>query len=280
MADSLIPLPAASSVGAGNRAVVDMPVDVDYATVYLKLMAKTAGGVVIADARNIASNIRFVADGTVFREHDVDELRQINGTNGTLYNTSAVPADNELNTVKLHGQEDWLWNHQYADYAIISTAGLKNLRIEVDLRPGITEPQISGMVLVKQQRPIAPGANVVRKIRKSTLDFVAAGTKTFRNLGFKGLIKRWHLNNPIVQNVEFTISGNPVYGPATRADQVLDLKQNELVPVANYFVVPFDRSQEVNAGLASGVINESVLKVTSSAAGSVDLLEEYYEAIS
>lgn len=280
MADSLIPLPAASAVGAGNRAVIDLPVDVDYATIYLKLKGKTGGGVVLSDAKDIASNIRLVANGDVFREHDVDELRHINGTNGTVYNTSAVPGDNELNTVKLHGQEDWLWNHQYADYAIISTAGLKNLRVEVDIRPGIVEPDISGMVCVKPQRAIAPGANVVRKVRKSTLDFVAAGTKTFSNLGFKGLIKRWHLKNPIVTAVEFTISGNPVYGPATRADQVLDLKQNELVPDANYFVVPFDRSQEVNAGLVSALINESVLKVTASAAGSVDLLEEYYEAIS
>lgn len=271
-----IPLPSAANVGSGNKFVVDLPVDVDYATIFLCVEAKAAaGGAAITDMKDIVDNLWLKADGDTFREHTPEELRQVNGCNGAVYNTGA-----DLNWVKIHGQEDWQWNVQGAEFGTICTANLKTLRLEGQLKSGLTDIVVRGFAVTTPKRAIAPGKNIVRKVRKSTLDFVSAGTKTFRNLGFKGLVKRWHLKNPIVDKSEFTISGNPTYGPMDRKDQELHLKHNELVPVPGYFVVPFDASQKIEAGLVAGLINESVLKVTVSGAGSVDLIEEYFEAIS
>lgn len=262
------------NVTPGNVAYYDLPIDRDYATIDIKITALLSG-VAITDAKQAIGKIRLVANGKTFREWlSVDDLRQTNGVNGGKagqYNPQ------NLLYLRIHGREDWLWSGQNG--TMLNTSGLATLRIEVELvSTNLTVPVLSGTYSFSPKRAIPPGMNVVRKIRSRRVDFSATGTKDFRNLTFNGQLKRMHLAGSIVTDARFEVGNSPIYDQS-REEQVLLLERNEMVPSAGYFVVPFDETQEIDAGLPAAGLAEGVLFVTVNAPGAVVIIEEYFEPI-
>lgn len=272
-ADAKRKLSSWENVTPGNTAYIDLPIDRDYATIDIKATALLSGSA-ITDAKQLISKIRLIANGVTFREFTPDQLRQINGVNGVKagqYNPQ------NLLYLRIHGREDWLWNG--ANALMLNTSGITTLRIEVDLiSTNITQPALAGTYSFTPKRQLAPGTNVVRKVRVRRVDFAATGMKDFRNLTFKGQLKRLHLEGSAVTDAKFEVSNAPIFD-MSREEQVLLLERNEMVPTSGFFVVPFDETQEIDAGLPAAGLAEGVLFITVNATGGVNIIEEYFEPI-
>ena len=140
-----------------------------------------------------------------------------------------------------------------------------------------------GSYTARDQRQTKPGENIIRKVRRSTLDFAAGGVKTFRNLGFRGLVRRLHVENNgacVVTAGKFTISENPVRDFRSLKDNQLHLEQEGLVYTPDFFVIPFDEDQNIQEGLVANRVNESTLELTVAARARSCCWKEYYEAAS
>lgn len=263
----LLSLVAWQVVATGQRAYLDLPLDRDYETLNIRATADTK-----TNADEVISNIRIVINGNAVRELTPAEIRRLNAKYGSIYNSA------DITVVTLNFKEDWLWNHIGADALSLFTSGLLSVRIEVDVKSGLTNPQLGGYAVAKVQRAVAKGENRIRKTKIDTIDFAGAGTKIFRNISPVGLVKAFDLAGANVTQVKLRISGTEVFN-LTKTDVDDAQKQNDQTPASGWFTLPFDLDGTYDAGLVAGMIREAELEVTVSGATNVKVLHQYYEAI-
>jgi hypothetical protein len=260
-------LVAWQAVAAGNRAYLDLPLDRDYLDISIR-----AGATGVTDALNAIDRVRIVVNGIAIRELTPAQIRRLNLKYGTIYNAT------DLGLLTLNFQEVWLWNHIGADSLALFTYGLLSLRIEVDIKPGLTAPFLGGYASAKVQRQVAPGANIVRKTKIETLDFPAAGTKIFRNLSPAGLVKAYNLQSNTVTQVKYRIAGTEVWN-LLQADCQDIMRRNWQTPDNNWYHLAWDTDLTFDAGIMAAALKETEFEVTVSAAGIVLLIHEYYDPI-
>lgn len=263
----LLPLVAWQAVATGNRAYIDLPMDRDYET--FNINAVSTGQ---TDAVNVVNNVRIVVNGVAIRELTPAEIRYLNKKYGAAYDSA------DTGNLTLNMKEDWLWNHLSAAELALFTAGLLSLRIEVDIKTGLTAPLLGGYAIAKPQKTFEKGTNRVRKTKVDTIDFTGAGTRIIRTITPHGLCKAFNLVSAAVTQVKLRISGTEVFN-LTKAQVDDAMKQNEQTPASGYFTMPFDLDGTFEAGLVSGLIKEVELEVTVSGAANIKVIQEYYEAL-
>lgn len=263
----LLPLVAWQAVATGNRAYIDLPIDRDFETINI-----TAVSTGQTDAANVVNSVRVVVNGIAVRELTPAEIRYLNKKYGAVYDSA------DTGNLTLNFKEDWLWNHTAADNLALFTGGLLSLRIEVDVKTGLTAPVLGGYAIAKPQRAYEKGTNRVRKTKTDTVDFTGASTRIVRTILPQGLCKAFNLASSAVTAVKMRISGTEVFN-MTKAQVDDAMKMNEQTPASGFFTMPFDLDGTFEGGLVSELIKEVELEITTSGAANVKVIQEYYEPI-
>lgn len=226
-----------------------------------------------ADFDEVVEAVELIYDNEVVRALTPAQIKQMNGRHGATFNATSA------HVRTLNFREDHLWNREESDAMLLFAAYAKVLRIRVKLRSGIVDPVISGRYSAKPLRAVEPGYNILRKTALDNFDFSGAGTRKFRNVTPRGLVKCFTLNSDKVTGAKVTINGQVLKEFKSVAAMNEHLEANEMIPAAGQFVIPFDEDQEVAAGLDASTVQEIELEITVSGAGVVPMVQEYYEPL-
>lgn len=269
-ADLQLPLKAFTGVGPGNIAMTELQLDRDYHTIALKA---TATGE--TDFADIVEKVDVVVNGVTVRSLTPAQLRRLNGVNGAIYN----PDDALM--VYVHFREDWLWNALGADTLTLHASGVRNARIEVSIKSGVTNVALSGYYTGQlKDGSVSAETNIIRHVKAFDLTFGASGETSFRNLPFAGLVRRIFVFTPanVVARAKFKVSETEIFN-LTKAQEGSMLKLNSFVPDNNGFVLGWDFTQKPGDGLPGRELRESELILEVTAPGTYRALVEYFAPI-
>lgn len=160
-----------NSVGAGQRATLDLPVGKwKYHQIRPVYGTATAGGANRTNVEAEVSRLALAVNGKEQVVFSAAQLLRLHEFRGRSFHTGHVP---------LFLAQPWLATPPGQDALGWGTADVQTLQLTIDIAAGATSPTLKALVVAEERRE---EMRAISKIRRITLPVTATGTNIFTSL--------------------------------------------------------------------------------------------------
>lgn len=228
---SLISLPSANAVGAGQTATFDVPARDLYHGISIFY---TESGVAASQAVMEAAitEIRLKIDGKVQRRFSAASLFKVLGFYGDTVDAGYLP---------IYFSEPWRRTTQGEDALAWGMADVSTFTIEIDIAIGRTAPALSAKAMIERvSRPLG----IIKKWRQFTVPATNTGIYNLTTLPKGDAYMALHMFSANVADVEVKIEGREEF-KGTRADLIHWYARHGLQMQTGVFTIAFDQTNRV-----------------------------------
>lgn len=262
---SLISLPSANAVAAGQTATFDVPArDLYHGISIFYTESGTAASQAVMEAA--ITEVRLKIDGKVQRRFSAATLFKILAFYGDVVEAGYLP---------IYFSEPWRRTSQGEDALAWGMADVSTFTIEIDIAAGRTAPALSAKAMIERVgRPLG----IIKKWRQFTIPSNGAGIVNVTTLPKGDAYFALHAFTANVIDVEVKIEGREEF-KATRADATHWYARHGLQHQAGVFSIAFDHTNRVYDALptrngAGALISDFRIDFNMSAATNFLLLTE------
>ena len=275
-------LPDFSSVGAGQRATLDIPLGLGIHDISLNLKDEGTD-MTVAQMKARVTEIVLKSNGKPIREWTPTTLDVVNSSYGSQY----AAADGWLRD---YFSEPWTRTMEGEERGALGTGGLQSLTLEVKFNGDAVDPTVVAYANFEETNR-AFNQFPFRHIRMLTGQAVVNGRTQISNpLKEVGLFyRRLHFLSAAITSVDIRVNKVTKWDNLPRALVSELMSKSGFALQANTYTVAFDMSsRQLTDQLPTFVKNDAGqlaniadfrIEYTGNAAGSVDVLHELYQII-
>ena len=193
MTRNVVELDAFNSIGAGQKATLDLPVGpLMHHQIRLNYATGTVGGANQANMEAEIKKVRLNLDGVTQREFSAAQLFKINGYRGIPFRAGSLP---------IFLSHPWQRTPQGEDGLAWRMGDIGTFQIEIEIDGGATNPQLEGRTVFDAiPRENSAMGNIV-KWKSLNVDNSAIGVRNFTQFAKQDPYYAIHCFSPNIDNV-------------------------------------------------------------------------------